>query len=181
MSNEIRGQICFKRYVGDIAHKCDADDIVFKTQSTQLGAALIIISWPEDNKDLDIMGFWDGNEEGAVGWSYASHADPPYKADYSGDDTSEGGTETISVLLTDNNGNPNWDFHGVRNFIVHLNYYGEVKGSAVCTVTVEKENKTITLTDVACGVNTGKRASTSDPGIVAKFNDIGELLSLEVL
>lgn len=175
MSNEVIGRVCFKRGTGDVAHKFGGDAVVYKTESLQFGKALISISWPSDNRDLDIMGFWTGNEAGAVGWSHASQSDPPYWAQHGGDNTSAGGTETIEIMLTDNYGNPNWAFHGRREYQVHFNYYGEVNGSATCTVTITQGGKTRTLS-CGCSTNKSQRATASDPGVYFRFNDIGELV-----
>lgn len=172
MSGEVRGRICYKRNNGGVAYKYGGDAIVYK-QGRQLGAATITISWGSGDKDLDVCGYWRGNESGAVGWNHASQSQSPYYANWGGDNTSEGGSETISVQMVP------WSYPGTRWYYVKFNFYGESSGAGTCSVTVSQSGRTLSIGNVSCSKNRGTRATSGDPGVVVKFNDLGQLLALE--
>lgn len=177
MSYEKNGQVCFKKNVGDVAFKCrggDAGCVIFKN-GRQLGAATFTISWGGENKDLDILGYWRGNESEGVGWGYAQQSAAPYFATWGGDNTAAGGSETITVQMRP------WNYRGTRAYQVHFNFFGEVAADAVCNVTCAQSNKTLSLRNVPCSTRKSERAGSGDPGVEAVFNDLGELLTFKVL
>lgn len=173
MSGEVIGRICYKRGSGAVAFKHGGAAPVYKS-GTQRGPATITISWGSGDRDLDVCGYWRGNESNAVGWNHNNQSQDPYYASWGGDNTSEGGSETIRVQM-----NP-WSFPGTRWYYVKFNFYGKSEGAGTCTVTVTQGSKTLTANNVQCSKNRGERATSGDPGVVAKFNDLGDLLSLEV-
>lgn len=173
MSDEKIGRICYNRGSGAVAFKHGGSAVVYK-KGRQQGAATFTISWGSGDHDLDICGYWRGNEAGAVGWNHATQSQNPYYATWGGDNTSEAGSETITAQM-----NP-WSYAGGRWYYIKFNFYGKSEGAGTCTVTVTQGGKTLTANNVPCSKNRSQRATSGDPGIVAKFDDLGELLSLEV-
>lgn len=173
MSGEVIGRICYKRNSGAVAFKRGGSAVVYK-KGSQKGAATISISWGANDKDLDICGFWRGNESGTVGWNHGSQSQDPYYASWSGDNTSEAGSESITVQMRP------WSFAGTRWYYVKFNFYGKSEGAGTCDVTVTQGGRTLYRAGVPCAKNRRTRATPGDPGVVVKFNDLGELLSLEV-
>lgn len=171
MQGDVKGRICYKRGTGEIVFKHGGDAIAYKA-GRQLGAATITISWGAGDKDLDICGYWHGNEAEAVGWSHQSQSQSPYFASWGGDNTSEAGRETITVQMIP------WSYSGARWFYVKFNYYGESNGSGTCNVSVSQGGRTRSMNNVGCSKNRGVRATPGDPGVVIKFNDLGECISI---
>ena len=174
MSYERAGQICHKKNGNAVAHKKNGGvAIIYKKTGNGLGAATFTISWGSGDKDLDLCAYWYGNEDGAVGWNHSSQSASPYEASWGGDNTSEGGSETITAKMTP------WKFSGARRFYIKCNFYGESEGAGTCNVTVTSgSGKTKTVNGVSCSKNRGTRATTGDPGVVATFDDLGEIVSL---
>lgn len=165
MSASQIGHLCYAHNSQHLAHSQDGH-LIFKKLDL-LGWAKVTIEWSNNDRDLDILGFWDGDPSRKCGWNQGysgPYHSGLYQSDWSGDDTSEAGTEIINLYM-----NP-WA-HSNRVYKIYFNFYGQ--GSS-CNVYVEQNGKTLSRSQ-PCSSRSGKKAETTDPGCLIEFNEDGSL------
>jgi len=138
------------------------------TPTPGYGYALITISW-SGGYDLDCLGYWTGVLEEDVGWNHGAAADG---MTWQGDDTGTG-PECILLGVT-----PATITTGVTlptsTYKVHVNFYGEVTGTPLATVTVTYNGVTKSKADFTPSQNSGDEATTTDNFALITFLANGE-------
>lgn len=136
--------------------------------------ATVTIAWQgyDGGKDVDICAFWEDQPGNKVGYDYIS--------------SSSGGYETLKWPSGDNTGTgPEQVYcdvaaHENKKLHIHFNYFGEVGSAAKVDVTVKtKGNAPASRIGLSTGTNKGRKATTSDPGIIIKFDASGKLESID--
>jgi len=153
------GRLCYRESDGKLIYsRVSGEDIE--------DAIVVTISWGSNGKDLDICGHWY-NSEDCIGWSWGTNVEVNGNVAIwdSGDDVSVAGTERVYLLPGSS----------PKNFLLHFNYYGhsDEYSASVCSVKVEYESRSYSLSNVSCGTESGTKAQMSDSGVRVNINSSG--------
>ena len=130
---------------------------------------------PRDARDLDIHAYWTGAPELTAGFSHGNGGTSGvYSLKYSGDVTSEAGSEWCKIKMSP------WGGSNARTFRVHFNFYGhdeEHPGTSVTVIASQPGGKTLMLnTNGSAGSH--RAANSGDPSCTVTFDESGKLVSL---